>query len=240
MYIIYKCYQRKGVEMIRSLQGGLIVSCQALSNEPLHSSFIMGRMAVAAKEGGAIGIRANGVNDINEIKKTTNLPIIGIIKAEYEDSSIFITPTTKEVKELLESECEIVALDATLRKRPNGEKLEDLIDYIHKCGKLVMADISTYEEGVNAYEKGVDLISTTLSGYTPYSPRLEGPDFEVLQRLVKDVDIPVICEGRINKPEDGKKALELGAYAIVVGSAITRPQLITKKFSETVKIQGGI
>lgn len=221
--------------MLDAVKGKLIVSCQALSDEPLHSSFIMGRMALAAKEGGAVAIRAQGVDDINEIKKVTNLPIIGIIKRDYDDSEIYITPTMKEIEELLGTDCEMIALDATNRTRPNKEDIKDLLSAIHKAGRLAMADISTLEEGINAEKLGFDCVSTTLSGYTPYSKQISSADFELLEELVKTVKIPVICEGRINTPEDLKKAFELGAYSAVVGGAITRPQQITKRFTDVLK-----
>lgn len=221
--------------MLDGVKGNLIVSCQALADEPLHSSFIMGRMAIAAKEGGAVAIRAQGVSDINEIKEVTKLPIIGIIKRNYEDSEIYITPTMKEVDELLGTGCEMIALDATKRKRPNNENIKDLVDAIHEKGKLAMADVSTFEEGIEAEKIGFDCISTTLSGYTPYSKQSNSVDFELLEELVKTVKIPVICEGRINTPEELKKAFDLGAYSAVVGGAITRPQQITKRFTDILK-----
>lgn len=221
--------------MLDGVKGNLIVSCQALADEPLHSSFIMGRMAIAAKEGGAVAIRSQGVSDINEIKEVTKLPIIGIIKRNYEDSEIYITPTMKEVDELLGTGCEMIALDATKRKRPNNENVKDLVDAIHEKGKLAMADVSTFEEGIEAEKIGFDCISTTLSGYTPYSKQSNSVDFELLEELVKTVKIPVICEGRINTPEELKKAFDLGAYSAVVGGAITRPQQITKRFTDILK-----
>ncbi len=221
--------------MLDRVKGNLIVSCQALEDEPLHSSFIMGRMAIAAKEGGAVAIRAQGVSDINEIKKVAKLPIIGIIKRVYNDSEIYITPTIKEVDELLETECEMIALDATKRKRPNNENIQDLVDAIHEKGKLAMADVSTLEEGIEAEKIGFDCISTTLSGYTEYSKQSNKVDFELLEELIKTVKIPVICEGKINTPEELKKAFELGAYSAVVGGAITRPQQITKRFTDVLK-----
>ena len=215
--------------MLDKVKGRLIVSCQALEDEPLHSPFIMGRMAKAAMEGGAVGIRAQGVEDIIEIKKVTGLPVIGIIKRNYEDSDIYITPTKKEVDELLTTGCEMIALDATNRVRPNNEDLKELIKYIKENGVLVMADISNYDEAIKAQEYGVDCVSTTLSGYTPYTKTLEGPDFVLMERLVKDLEIPVIAEGKVNTPQDLKKVFELGVHSSVVGSAITRPQLITVK-----------
>ncbi|MCC0628566.1 N-acetylmannosamine-6-phosphate 2-epimerase [Clostridioides sp. ES-S-0108-01] len=221
--------------MLDKVKGRLIVSCQALENEPLHSPFIMGRMAKAAMEGGAVGIRAQGVEDIIEIKKVTGLPVIGIIKINYEDSDIYITPTKKEVDELLTTGCEMIALDATNRVRPNNEDLKEIIKYIKENGVLVMADISNYDEAIKAQEYGVDCVSTTLSGYTPYTKTLEGPDFVLMERLVKDLEIPVIAEGKVNTPQDLKKVFELGVHSSVVGSAITRPQLITEKFVKAIE-----
>lgn len=221
--------------MLDIVKGNLIVSCQALENEPLHSSFIMGRMANAAKEGGAVAIRAQGVEDIIEIKKVTGLPVIGIIKRNYDDSDIFITATKREIDELLTTGCEMIAIDATNRKRPNNEDLKELVHYIKSKNVLVMADISNYEEALTAYEYKVDCISTTLSGYTPYTKKQEGPDFELLEKLVKELDIPIIAEGRINTPQELETALNLGAHSAVVGSAITRPQLITEKFAKVIK-----
>ena len=216
--------------MLNQIKGKLIVSCQALPDEPLHSSFIMGRMALAAKQGGASGIRAQSVEDIKEIMTVVDLPVIGIIKRNYDDSEIYITPTQKEVKELLETKCQMIAIDATNRKRPNDENMKDLLDLIQQGGRLAMADISTYEEAVNAEKMGFDVISTTLCGYTPYSPNYEGPNLELIGQLVQDLHIPVIAEGKINHPDDLKAVLKAGAYSAVVGGAITRPQLITKKF----------
>lgn len=161
------------MNMLEQIKGGLVVSCQALPDEPLHSSFIMGRMALAAKQGGAVGIRAQSKEDIIEIKKVVDLPVIGIVKRSYPDSDIYITATKKELDELFETGCEMIAMDATLRDRPNGEKLEDLVNYVHEHGVLAMADCSTYEECVNAERIGFDCVSTTLCGYTPYSKNVD-------------------------------------------------------------------
>lgn len=217
---------------LEALKGKLIVSCQALENEPLHSSFIMGRMALAAEEGGAKGIRANSVTDINEIKKQTELPVIGIIKRDYDDSEVYITPTMKEVDELLTTSAEIIALDATKQTRPDNEKASDLVERIHRSGRLAMADISTLSEALQAEKDGFDLVSTTLAGYTSYSRKTDTPDFDLLKEIVQQVDVPVIMEGHTDTPEQVTKALELGAFSVVVGSIITRPQLITKRYVE--------
>lgn len=223
------------LELLKLVQGKLIVSCQALPEEPLHSPFIMGRMARAAKEGGAAAIRAQGVDDIAEIKKVTGLPVIGIIKKTYADSEVFITATKREVEALLAARCEMIALDATKRARPGGESLGELIGMIRAGGALAMADISNDEEAFEAERLGADCVSTTLSGYTSYSPKLDGPDFGLIRRLAGKLSVPVLAEGRINTPDDLKKAYESGAYSAIVGSAITRPQLITAKFAAVLK-----
>lgn len=220
--------------VLDKLKGKLIVSCQALEDEPLHSSFIMGRMALAAKEGGASAIRAQSYDDIVEIKKNVDLPIIGIVKRNYSDSEVYITPTRKEVEELLNSKCEIIALDATYRKRPNDEKIEDLVKLIHDNGVLAMADCSTVEECIQAEKIGFDIISTTLFGYTDYSRNFDGPDFESIDKILESTQTPLIAEGKINTPEDLRKVYECGVFSAVVGSAITRPQLITKKFVDVL------
>lgn len=221
--------------MLEEVKGKLIVSCQALPDEPLHSSFIMGRMALAAKQGGASGIRAQSKEDILEIEKNVDLPIIGIVKRNYDDSDVYITPTPKEINELLETRCEMIAMDATNRPRPNGVKTEDLVKMVHDAGRLAMADCSTYEECVEAARIGFDAVSTTLCGYTPYSKDVEGPNFELIKKIVSNIKTPMIAEGKINTPEDLRQVLDLGAYCAVVGGAITRPQNITKRFASVIK-----
>ena len=216
--------------MLDQIKGKLVISCQALPGEPLHSPMIMGRMALAAKNAGAAGIRAQGVEDIIEIKQVTGLPVIGIIKRNYPDSEVFITATKKEVQELLATDCEVIALDATIRPRPNGELLQDLLDQIHAANRLAMADCSTVEEAKIAEEMGFDCVSTTLAGYTSYSTQTSGPDVELVKQLVKDCQIPVIAEGKIHTPEQLKEIMNLGVYSAVVGGAITRPQEIAQRF----------
>lgn len=221
--------------MLKEVKGKLIISCQALPDEPLHSPFIMGRMALAATQGGASGIRAQSMADILEIKKNTKLPIIGIVKRNYDDSDIYITPTKKEVDELLAVGVEMIALDATDRKRPNDEKIEDLVQYIKSKGVETMADCSTYEECLKAQEIGFDCVSTTLCGYTPYSELVEGPNIDLIKKLVAVLKVPLIAEGKINTPQDLQAVLDAGAYCAVVGGAITRPQNIAKTFAQVIK-----
>ena len=223
---------------IASLKGKLIVSCQALEHEPLHSSFIMGRMALAAYQGGAVGIRANTVEDIQEIKKNVDLPIIGIIKKDYDDSQIYITPTMEEVDALVAEGVDILALDATDRLRPNGLVLDDFYKAVREKypNQLLMADCSTLEEAKKADELGFDFIGTTMVGYTPESKDLvlAKDDFALLKEILASVKHPVIGEGNINTPEKLRRVIDLGCYCAVVGSIITRPQLITKSFTDAL------
>jgi putative N-acetylmannosamine-6-phosphate 2-epimerase 2 len=223
---------------VEQIQWQLIVSCQALEDEPLHSSFIMGRMALAAKQGGAKGIRANTVEDIREIRKNVDLPIIGIIKRDYEDSEIYITPTMREIDELAEVEPEIIALDATFSKRPFGESLSDFYAKIRikYPDQLLMADCSTMDEIIFADKLGFDYIGTTLVGYTKQSRdiKIEADDFAFISEALDKVNAKLIAEGNINTPQKLKRVMELGVYSTVVGSAITRPQLITKSFTSVL------
>lgn len=225
-------------EKVESLKGKLIVSCQALPHEPLHSSFIMGRMALAAKEGGAYGIRANTKEDIAEIQTQVDLPVIGIVKRDYEDSKVYITPTMKEINELMEVKPDIIALDATHSLRPGGRTLDEFYREIRKSypEQLLMADCSTVEEALHADQLGFDFIGTTLVGYTDQSRdlKIESNDFEIIRQIVAKVKHRVIAEGNINTPEKAKRVIELGAFSVVVGSIITRPQLITKSFAEAL------
>ena len=223
---------------VESLKGKLIVSCQALPHEPLHSSFIMGRMALAAKEGGAYGIRANTKEDIQEIRHNVDLPVIGIVKRDYADSEVYITPTMKEVDELMEVGPEIIALDATGRLRPEGVALKDFFRQVKEKypDQLWMAACSTVEEALHADKLGFDFIGTTMVGYTRQSEgdRIEEDDFRILREIIAKAKHKVIAEGNVNTPQKVKRVIELGAYSVVVGSAITRPQLITREFAEVL------
>lgn len=225
-------------DKVEQLKGKLIVSCQALPEEPLHSSFIMGRMAFAAKEGGAVGIRANTREDIKEIQSQVDLPVIGIVKCNYGDCKVYITPTMKEVDELMEVKPEIIAVDATNAVRPDGQTIDEFFYQIKEKypEQLLMADCSTVEEAIHADELGFDFIGTTLVGYTEQSRHLkiDENDFEILRTIVKNVKHRVIAEGNINTPQKAKRVIELGAFSVVVGSIITRPQLITKSFAEVL------
>lgn len=224
-------------EILEQIKGGLIVSCQALETEPLYDSYIMSKMAWAAYLGGAVGIRANTVVDIKAIKEKVDLPVIGIIKQVYEDSDVYITPTMKEVDALVEIGCEIIAVDATDRLRPNGVTFEEFFTEVRAKypNQLFMADTSCFEEGKKAEELGMDLIGTTMAGYTPYTKGTSLPDFKLMERYVKELHSPIIAEGGIWVPEQLKQAIDTGVHAAVVGTAITRPMDITKHFIEAIK-----
>ena len=224
--------------ILSSIKGGLIVSCQALPGEPLYmpDDSIMYLMARAAKRAGAAAIRTNGVRDVIAIKEETNLPVIGIIKINYPGYESYITPTLKEIEALQKAGADIIATDCTSRTR--GDSLT-AVEYIQKIKTefpdiILMADISNYEEGINAWQAGTDLVGTTMSGYTADSPKQTDPDYNLVTRLAS-AHIPVIGEGRIHYPDQAKKVLECGAYAIVVGGAITRPLEITERFINAIK-----
>lgn len=219
-------------EILEKIKGGLIVSCQALSTEPLYDSYIMSKMAWAAYLGGAVGIRANTVVDIKAIKDKVDLPVIGIIKEIYDDSDVYISPTVKEIDALVEAGCEIIATDATNRTRPNGVTLEDFFTEVRAKypDQLFMADTSCFEEGKKASELGFDLIGTTMSGYTPYTKGNKLPDTELIHRYATELNVPVIAEGGIWTPDDLLAAYDAGAFSAVVGTAITRPMDITRRF----------
>ncbi|NLB19541.1 MAG: N-acetylmannosamine-6-phosphate 2-epimerase [Clostridium sp.] len=224
-------------EILKALEGEVIISCQALPEEPLHSSFIMGRMAYAAMLAGAKGIRANSVVDIREIKNTVDLPIIGIIKKVYGDNPVFITPTMAEIDALVEEGVEIIALDATRRIRPDGKTIEEVFPLIRKKypNQMFMADCSSYEDASLASELGFDCLGSTLAGYTEDTKGAVLPDFTMVEKMVVNLDKPVIAEGGISTPEELKRIMDLKVHAAVVGSAITRPLEIAKRFISAVK-----
>ncbi|WP_341931968.1 N-acetylmannosamine-6-phosphate 2-epimerase [Streptococcus pluranimalium] len=228
-------------DILEKLRGGVIISCQALPGEPMYSEKggVMPLFAKAAKEAGAVGIRANSVRDIVEIQEVVDLPIIGIIKQDYEEADAFITPTMAEVDALVETGVDIIALDATVSSRPKGESLEAFVKTIKESypQQLLMADCSTLEEMITAEKLGFDFIGTTLVGYTEQSKHLaiNANDFEIIRQAREKIKAPIIAEGNISTPEKVKRVFELGVDSVVVGSAITRPLVIAKPFIEAAK-----
>jgi len=224
-------------EIFEAIRGGLIVSCQALEHEPLYSSFIMGRMALAAYRGGAKGIRANTVVDIQEIKKNVDLPIIGIIKQNYGDCQVYITPTMKEVDALVAEGVSIIAIDATHRIRPDGRTIREFFPEVRKKypDQLFMADCATFEDAVLAEELGFDFLGTTLNGYTEETKNERIPNFSLMRKLVTELHTPVIAEGGIHSPAELRTAMDQGPHACVVGTAITRPMDITRWYVDALK-----
>ncbi|WP_201796696.1 N-acetylmannosamine-6-phosphate 2-epimerase [Aeromonas cavernicola] len=225
--------------MLHQISGKLVVSCQALEDEPLHSDFIMSRMALAAARGGASAIRANSVVDIKAIKQQVSLPVIGILKRDYPGSNVYITATLQEVDELMTAAPEMIALDATSQPRPDGLTLAQMVATIRERYPqlLLMADIATLADATLAQQLGFDCIGTTLHGYTAATQgdKLYDDDFAFLRAVLAAVTVPVIAEGNVNTPEMAARCLQLGAHAVVVGGAITRPQQITERFIQAIR-----
>lgn len=228
--------EQKQQRFLAQVRGRLIVSCQAQPHEPLYGSAIMARMAIAAAQGGAAAIRANTPQDIAAIRAAVDLPIIGLYKVDLPGYDVYITPRLADACAVAEAGADVIAIDATQRPRPQYELLADYITAIYAAtGLPVLADISTYEEGLAAQAAGASLISTTMSGYTPYSPMLPGPDLALVRRLAGVLSVPLVAEGRYHSPDQAVAALEAGATSVVVGGAITRPQEITLRFVGAIK-----
>lgn len=223
-------------EILEQIRGGLIVSCQALAHEPLHGSEIMARMAIAAQQGGAVGIRANSPEDIAAIRAVVSLPIIGLYKVNEPGYEVYITPRLVHARAVFAAGADLVAVDATARphpEAPDGAAYIRLLKTHLPCP--ILADVATCDEGMAAAAAGADLVSTTLSGYTADSPQREAPDLDLVRALAARLSVPVIAEGRIHTPEQAAAALAAGAYAVVVGGAITRPQEITARFVRALR-----
>jgi putative N-acylglucosamine-6-phosphate 2-epimerase len=225
-------------EILDAIHGKMIISCQAIPGEPLYleDDSVMYLMARAAKRAGTPAIRTSSIRDVAAIKKETGLPVIGLVKINYPGYDSYITPTMKEVDDLVAVGSDVVALDCTLRKRGDGTTINEFIAQIREKYPdiILMADISNYEEGINAWKCGVDIVGTTMSGYTDYTSKRDEPDYELMTRLAADMDIPVIGEGKIHYPAQAVKALQTGVWSIVVGGAITRPLEIAQRFMKAI------
>lgn len=223
-----------------NLTGGLIVSCQAFPHEPLYGGDTMVKLAVAAEQGGACAIRANSPEIIKAIKEKVSVPVFGIYKLIPENydkvRDIVITPNLDAAKAIVEAGADIIAVDCTLRE---GRTKEDIISLIHSYQEWIhvpiMGEVSTLEEGYIVEEAGCQIVSTTIAGYTPYSRHLSEPDYELVKELCTHTKLYVNAEGRISTPEQAKKAFACGAWAVTVGSAITRPKVITERFINEIK-----
>lgn len=226
--------------LINKLENKVIVSVQAEGNEPLNNTDHLLALSQSVINGGAGGLRLCGVRNINFISKNVSVPIIGLTKLEPIPfnwlEKVYITATQKDLKELCKTDVEFIAIDGTGRPREDDSNLKDQIKLIKQSGKIVVCDIATFDEAINACDLGADLISTTLNGYTKETRAKvnEGPNFDLLAELMEESPKPVIMEGRIWDPLDVKKAFEIGAYAVVIGTAITRPHLITKRFVSAI------
>lgn len=215
--------------VLERLRGGLIVSCQAYPGEPMRRSDTMAQLAASVTAGGAVGIRAQGPDDIRAIRAALHCPLIGLWKVGRSD--VVITPTREHALAVARAGADVVAVDATDRPRPDGRPLGDTIRAVHEeSGRLILADVSSYDEGQRAQDEGADVVGTTLSGYTEDSPATKGPDLDLVQRLALTLSIPVIAEGRIHHPHQAAEAHRRGAYAVVVGTAITHPTTLTRWF----------
>lgn len=229
----------KKEEIFQQIRHGLIVSCQALENEPLYTpeGGVMPLMAKAAAMSGAVGIRANTVRDITQIKAVVDLPVIGIIKKDYPGTPMYITVTMAEVDALVACGVDILAVQGTSALRPDGKTAAEFIREIKAKypDQLVMADIATLEEAMACAAAGADFVGTTMRGYTPETAGINDIDFDFVAQLAKECPAKVIAEGHIHYPEQARKALEAGAYALVVGGAITRPAEITARFTAAIR-----
>ncbi|HEY9615284.1 MAG TPA: N-acetylmannosamine-6-phosphate 2-epimerase [Microcoleaceae cyanobacterium] len=217
--------------IIPSLHRGLIVSCQAPVESPMHNPIVITAMAQAAVNQGAVGIRLDTPTHVSAVRASLSVPIIGLWKQQIPGFEVYITPQFHHAQAIAEAGAEIIAIDATLRNRPGGETLESLISRIHtELGKLVMADVDTLEAGIAAAKAGADLIGTTLYGYTTATSQLKPPGFELLNQLVTALTVPIICEGGIASPNMARQAIDAGAYAVVVGTAITGVDLQVRAY----------
>ncbi len=224
-------------DLLKQLKGGMIVSCQAEGDDPFNADpEYMALFARAAEMGGAIGIRTQGIEKLKAIKRAVKLPVIGLLKSIFPDGTVCITGSFKEVEQLIEAGSDIVAIDGTFRKREGLTGPEFIREVKNRYGCIVLADIATYAEAMACEEAGADCVSTTLNGYTPDTLQFhDGPNYDVLKECVDGLSIPVFAEGRYNTPEDAGKAMRLNAYAVISGTAITRPRVITQWFVNEIK-----
>lgn len=222
-------------QIFEKWRGGLIVSCQAPADSPLAKPEIIAAFAETAHRNGAVGVRIDSPAHISAVKARIETPVLGIYKIVRDESEVYITPTFDAARKIAYAGADVIALDATFRQRPNNEKIEDIVGQIKDhLKKPVAADVATFEEGLRAAEIGFDAVITTLSGYTTETKHVLEPDFELVEKLAKSLSTPVICEGRLSSAKDIKRAFECGAFAVVVGSAITGVDGLVRKFADAL------
>jgi N-acylglucosamine-6-phosphate 2-epimerase len=214
------------------VKGGLVVSCQAYPGEPMQQPAVMAAVAQAVVRGGAVGVRAQGIDDIRLVRQFVDVPLIGLVKVGQD--GVFITPTVADCVAVAEAGADVIALDGTTRPRPDGSSIKDCVDAVHAAGALVMADCGSLADAETSIAAGADCVGTTLAGYTGDRPRTDGPDLDLLAAMVSASSVPVIAEGRIGTPEDAVRCLELGAHAVAVGTAITHPTSITQRYVQAL------
>ena len=224
-------------KLLEQLKEGMIVSCQAEGDDPFNENpEYMALFARAAEMGGAIGIRTQGIEKLKAIKRATKLPVIGLLKSQFPDGTVCITGSFREVEDIIASKSDIVAIDGTFRKREGMTGPEFIKEVKKRYGCIVLADIATYEEAKACEEAGADCVSTTLNGYTPDTLQFhDGPNYDVLKACVDNLSVPVFAEGRYNTPVEAGRAMQIGAYAVISGTAITRPRVITQWFVDEIK-----
>lgn len=222
-------------DLIQLLHHGLIVSCQAPVDSPLHEPKIIAAMAQASVNNGALSVRIDTPSHISAVREKLTVPIIGLWKQVIPDYEVYITPQFHHAAEVAKAGADIIAIDATTRNRPNNETVVDIIARIHQdLGKLVMADVDTIEAAIAAFKAGADIVGTTLFGYTSATKHLAPPGWQLLKQMVEQLDIPVICEGGVSSPQMARQAIDLGAYAVVVGTAITGIDSLVKAYKSAL------
>ncbi|WP_421654870.1 N-acetylmannosamine-6-phosphate 2-epimerase [Leptothermofonsia sp. ETS-13] len=223
--------------LLQTLKGGLVVSCQAPADSPMHEPFVIAAMAEASVKQGAVGVRIDTPAHVRAVRQRLSAPIIGLWKQQIPGSEVYITPQFHHAAAIAEAGADIIAIDATLRERPGGETVESLIQQIHtQLGKLVMADVDTLEAAIAAASAGADLIGTTLYGYTAETRQFTPPGFALLTQIAKQLSTPILCEGGISSPAMARQAIDLGAHAVVVGTAITGIDLQVKAYQSALEI----
>jgi N-acylglucosamine-6-phosphate 2-epimerase len=223
--------QASGREIFRSLRGRVIVSCQASAGDPMDHLDTLTRMAASVLRGGAGGLRAEGVERIGAFRRLTALPVIGLVKTDDVNGDVYITPDFASARAVSEAGADIIALDCTRRRLREAEPWPELIRRIHEgLGRPVCADIATIDDAIAAQSAGADAVASTLYGYTPETARNRKVSWTLIEALIERMTIPVVVEGHIIQPEEVRRAVEMGAHSVVVGSAITRPESITARF----------